>query len=398
MDTVKKFLTGCFENFKTVITTKYARDAEAEDPHAYGLLLEHLTLKNAHRIIIFSVFSFIAGLICVIAGEHNAFGITGSVLLMTSSLLFIWLMCRTAFESIPNINLINMFTYIYWIVITAACILVSVSEQTEGKTPYFFLIYIAAAAAVPVAKIYESLFFAAVMLIYGIAYGVSAQRGVLYYIAAAVVVISYVWISSVARCCYSSLWLGRRRLSTTEERCRQISRRDTLTGLLNKTGLAAKFSELSGKKGGTISVVMVDLDNFRMFNHMYGYDRSDECLYRVCNCMRIVAKPYTDLVSRFGGDEFVLVFENMGEIEVVKIAEQIRQSIETMAQTFGDSIVTVSVGVSGAKQLAGNNTYSELLNEADEQLMVAKSSGRNCIGFKGRPFIHENRRSPFGAK
>lgn len=398
MDTVKTFLTDCFESIKTVVTTKYARDAEVEDPHAYGLLLEHLTLKNAHRIILFSVFSFIAGLICVIAGEHDAFGITGSVLLMTSSLLFIWLMCRTAFESIPNHKLINLFTYIYWVLITAGSILVAVSEQTAGKTPYFFLIYIAAATAVPVVKIYESAFFAAVMLIYGIAYGVTAHRGLMYYIAAASVIIAYIWLSSVVRCCYTSLWLGRRRLNTTEERCIQISRRDTLTGLLNKAGLAAKFSELSGRKGGTISVVMVDVDNFRVFNHIYGYDRSDECLYRICNCMRIVAKPYTELVSRFGGDEFVLVFEDMNEVEVVKLAEQIRQSIETMAQTFGNSIVTVSIGVSGAKQLAGNNTYAELLNEADEQLMVAKSSGRNCIGFKGRPFIHESRRSPFGAK
>ena len=69
-----------------------------------------------------------------------------------------------------------------------------------------------------------------------------------------------------------------------------------------------------------------------------------------------------------------------------------------MAQPFGDSIVTVSIGVSGVAQLKNKETYSELLNEADDQLIIAKNSGRNCIGFKGRPFIHENRHPVAGSR
>ena len=394
MDSVKTFLSERIENIRTIITTRSVKESESEDPHAFGLLIEHLCLKNAYRIIIFSVISFIAGLICAIFGEHSFLGVTGSVVIMASSVIFFWLMCRTSFEEYPNYSLIRIFTYIYWAAVSLGSVLVSVSEQNEGKTPYFFLIYIATVIAVPVVKLYESAFFGAVILIYGISFGASTEKGVLYFISVFAVTAAYMWLSSVVRCCYSSLWLGRRRLDTTEQRCLQIARKDTLTGLLNKTGLSAKFSDLLQNKhnGEKISVVLIDIDNFRFFNHMYGYDKSDECLYRVCNCIRIVSKPYTELVSRFGGDEFVLVFEDLDEVETVKIAEQLRQSIETMAQPFGNGIVTVSVGVSGTKTLVGKITYSELLNEADEQLMIAKSSGRNCIGFKGRPFIHENRR------
>ncbi len=391
---LKTFISKAIGNIRYVVDTTYAKEAETEDPHSYGLLMEHLWLKNAHRVIMCSVFTFICGALTAIFGEHAPLGMIGSILLMGASVAFLWLMYKAVFDGVPNYKQIKLFSYLYWISMTAGSIMVALAEQLSEQTPYFFLIFLAVIVSVPIVSLYESLFFAGVILISMLYYGISLEKGVLYYIAAAAVTIAYFWLASLIRCCYSSIWLGRRRIETTEDRCIQISRKDALTGLLNKSGLSDKFAEITARPTDkkNMSVILIDIDNFRVFNHLYGYDKSDDCLYRVCNCIKIVSKPYTQLISRFGGDEFVLIFEDTDEVETVKIAEQLRQSVETMAQPFGNGIVTVSIGVSGVSEKVDREEYSELLKEADKQLAIAKASGKNCIGFKDRPFIHEKRR------
>ncbi|MBR1833222.1 MAG: GGDEF domain-containing protein [Ruminiclostridium sp.] len=395
MNKFSSFFSEKFDNLKSVITARQEHDAENSDRHGYRLLIEHLELKNGGRIVIFSVVTFILGLLEILLGGHQVIGVTGAVILVIGSAILCWLCAKTILDNTTDTRLMKLFINVYWIMFAICEIIISVSEQLEGKIPYSFLIFIAAFISVPVVKLYESAFFAAVTLIYLVSYGIGNGMGVMYYIGAVALAVAYVWIAAAVRAYYSSIWLTERQLDLTEERCTQISCQDTLTGLLNKAGLSAKFTELSssGQKE-KICVVLIDIDNFRAYNHLYGYDKSDDCLYKLCNCIKIVAKPYTELISRFGGDKFVLVLENMNAVEAVKIAEQVRQSIETMAQPFGKGIVTVSIGVSGDAELKSKNTYSDLLNEADNQLIIAKKSGRNCIGFGGRPFIRDGRADP----
>lgn len=397
MESIRSFISEKTENIKAVLTAKYEKDAETEDPNAYRSLQDHIVYKNAGRVAVFSVFIFVAGILELIFGVGTTLCTVGSLILMISSGIMCWLCSRTLLSRHPDHALLKLLSIVFWIVFTIGVLLISVSEQLKGLFPYSFLMYIAAVCSVPVVDLRESLLFAAVIFIYPVVYGVSASKDVMFFISVAAVTVAYVWIAAVIRCCYANIRIGEYRLEMTEERCTQISRKDTLTGLLNKAGLSAKFSEMSENGGSrTISVILIDIDNFRAFNHMYGYAASDSCLYRVCNCIKIMAKPYTELISRFGGDDFVLIFENMNEVDTVKLAEQLRQSVETMAQPFGNGIVTVSIGVSGAAPLKSKDTYSELLNEADDQLIIAKNSGRNCIGFKGRAFINDNRRSAAG--
>lgn len=395
---VSSFISDAVENVKYVIAGKYAKEAETEDPHAFRLLVEHIQLKNAHRIIIFSIVSCVCGLLHLMFGEHSAIGIAGAAIISAASLLFLWLMYKAVFDSKPMYKTIRIITYLYWISLTVGSVLIGLSEQFAGKTPYSFLIFFAAVVSVPVVSLYESLFFGIVILASTFVHGGMTGKGVLYFVAAAAITLAYMWLSSVIRCCYSNIWLGRRRIELTEERCIQLSHKDSLTGLLNKAGLSDKFNDIVSQHTDikSMAVLLIDIDNFRLYNHMNGYDRSDECLYRVCNCIKIVSKPYTELISRFGGDEFVLILENIDEVGSVKIAEQLRQSIETMAQPFGKGIVTVSIGISGVSEKVDRNAYSDLLKEADEQLAVAKYSGKNCIGFKGRPFIHDKRHPAAG--
>ncbi len=398
MDSLSSFLKTKYENISSVLTARYEKDAENEDPGAYRLLQNHIVEKNSGRVIVFSVFTLIAAVLELIFGVKSTLCTIGGVLLIVDAVVCCWLCARTLFTRNPDHAQLRLFTVIFWFAFTLGMLFVSVAEQNDGRFPYSFLIFIAAVFSIPLVKLHESAFFAAVMFIYPAIYGSLEEKELMFFISAAAVTVSYVWIAAVVRCCYANIRIGEHRLEMTEERCTQIARKDTLTGLLNKAGLSAKFAELSERGGEKkISVILIDLDNFRAYNHIYGYDASDSCLYRVCNCIKIIAKQYTPLVSRFGGDDFVLILENMDEIETVKLAEQLRQSVEQMAQPFGNGIVTVSVGVSGSALLKSKQTYSELLNEADDQLIIAKNCGKNCIGFKGRPFIHDKRRPAGGS-
>lgn len=399
MEKLSSFLKSKFENIVAVFTGSYEKDAENEDPNAYRSLQNRIIHKNAGRVGVFAAFVLLVGVIELVFGIGTPICNAGAILLILSAVVFCWLCLKTVTSKLRDHALMRLFTILFWLTFTVGMIVISFGEQTYGSFPYSFLIYIAAVFSVPVVKMYESLFFAAVMLIYPVVYGVTSEKGLIYYISVIVLVISYLWIAAVVRCCYANIFIGECRLEQTEERCTQIARKDTLTGLLNKTGLSAKFAEMADDPGDKkISVVLIDIDNFRLYNHLYGYDASDSCLYRVCNCVKIVAKQYTELVSRFGGDDFVLILENMNELETIKLAEQLRQSVETMSQPFGNSIVTVSIGVSHCSELKGKETYSELLNEADDQLIIAKNSGRNCIGFNGRPFIQANRHPAAGTR
>ena len=376
------------------MTAQYEKEARQEDPRTYDLLITHLYNKNAHRALLMCVPVLLMGIVELLDHSKDVFGIAGTVIMMLSAAVFMWLFGKASFSRDTNVSLLRTLLYSFWGIFTTSVAVIAVSRTISGAFPYCALAYIVLMLIFPIMNIFEGLAVTAVILLSSLIYGLNTKQGFVFYMLVLLISVAYLWVSSIVRCCYANIWLGERRLDMTEERCRLISQKDSLTGLLNKAGLSAKFAEFDEQFGGdkTISVILIDIDNFRAFNHMYGYDKSDECLYRVCNCIKIVAKPYTDLVSRFGGDDFVLVFENMNDIEVVKLAEQLRQSVETMAQTFGNGIVTVSIGVSGSAKLAGKQTYSDLLKEADNMLMVAKNGGKNCIGFKGQAFLHESRR------
>ena len=99
-----------------------------------------------------------------------------------------------------------------------------------------------------------------------------------------------------------------------------------------------------------------------------------------------MAKPVTDIIARYGGDEFVLIVQNTKEYDLVSFAEQIRRNVERMALPDGnEGIMTVTVGVSSIAQ-GDFFDYSKLLQEAEENLTLAKNGGKNCVGYMGNVF------------
>lgn len=395
------FIKDFFKNIiNTISENKY--NQLKYDEYSKRQLNEYILVKNSKCCYAFTIIGLILGIlffVLYIAGVSAAQGgflkIVGSITLFLSSLVFFALYKTELKGHNSDFNKLKIYFLLFWNLFTISGFFITAGFYSCGEGVYPYLLFLSLITAVPVFRIYESIVAAVIYLIPIIYYGVNEGYGFGFYIILAIVLFVMIWIMSIRFEFTVGKWLDRRKIKNATERCQSISQTDNLTGMLNRTGLTAKLKERygDGSNGHRIAVIMADIDNFRFYNHKYGFDKSDSCLYNICNCIRITSKPVTDIVSRFGGDDFILVVEDMEELELVRFAEQLRSTVEMMAVPFGENgIVTISVGISELSELKDDNTYSKLLNEADSQLIIAKNSGKNCIGYRNRAFIQEKRK------
>ena len=157
----------------------------------------------------------------------------------------------------------------------------------------------------------------------------------------------------------------------------KIAGTDYLTGLYNRM----KFMELyvsqyklSREKGDKLSLLMVDIDHFKKINDTYGHNIGDKVLKQVSNILLQTLR-HTDILSRWGGEEFLALLPTVDSKQAVKIAEQIRSNIKNFKlKNFPN--VTVSIGVAEIKE---NEEFERLLNRVDKALYNAKNNGRDRV-------------------
>ncbi|WP_445487271.1 GGDEF domain-containing protein [Rhodopseudomonas sp. RCAM05734] len=162
------------------------------------------------------------------------------------------------------------------------------------------------------------------------------------------------------------------------------ARRDTLTGLANRHHLDEELLKLwSAPKHGAsfVSVVMLDVDNFKNLNDRYGHGAGDLCLKRIAATLIAELRGAGDHAIRYGGEEFLLLLPQLRLVDAVRIAERIRRAIE-QAEIPNESsdqggVVTASFGVAACNVTALSAT--ELIAAADSALYVAKMRGRNQV-------------------
>jgi diguanylate cyclase (GGDEF)-like protein/PAS domain S-box-containing protein len=170
------------------------------------------------------------------------------------------------------------------------------------------------------------------------------------------------------------------RRKTVELQLERAARRDSLTGLLNRTAFADRLAErLAASPGGCGALLFVDLDRFKHINDSMGHLVGDEVLSCVAGRLRgAVAEP--GLVARVGGDEFLVHFESSGGVGAVRAeAERLRMVLEEPMRIGGSQILTsVSIGVAVA---AAEMKADELVHAADLAMYAAKEAGRNRVVF-----------------
>ncbi len=156
-----------------------------------------------------------------------------------------------------------------------------------------------------------------------------------------------------------------------------LANRDPLTLCLNRRSLAQSFDKLFAQakaNGGHLSCMMADIDFFKSVNDRFGHATGDLVIKTVADVLKTCTRE-TDLVGRYGGEEFCVVLPTLALDKAVKIAERIRQTIEK--SSCSGVKITVSLGVAAIESNA--NTPDEMINQADKALYAAKKSGRNRV-------------------
>lgn len=163
----------------------------------------------------------------------------------------------------------------------------------------------------------------------------------------------------------------------------RLASRDPLTGCLNRRAFFAEFEKAFAEnqlQGIEFCCLMVDIDHFKCVNDQFGHGVGDQAIQAVAVCLGVGLR-LTDLICRYGGEEFCLMFPGTSLREASDLAERLRAHVEAEAaervRTVPRLVLTVSCGVSST--VFGARTPLELIDQADKALYAAKESGRNCV-------------------
>lgn len=161
----------------------------------------------------------------------------------------------------------------------------------------------------------------------------------------------------------------------------ELAIRDNLTGAYNKLYFHERLQEElmnAQNECYELSVAMFDIDHFKKFNDTYGHLFGDKVLKTVVEVISQSIRS-KDIIARFGGEEFIILFPHTSLIKASKIVERLREKIEHTNIEDGSVCVSVtaSFGVANFPKNASN--IMELLKDADDALYKAKDSGRNCV-------------------
>lgn len=162
---------------------------------------------------------------------------------------------------------------------------------------------------------------------------------------------------------------------------------DAMTGLANRRKLDdVLLSELKrkGRSDRPLSLIMMDVDYFKLYNDRYGHVAGDDCLKGIACVLKEVIKRPSDLVFRYGGEEFGCVLPMTDNKGAIQIAEQIRKSVEALKIPHANSKVSDRVTISlGVLTLDDSNEMKpeDFVVACDKMLYKAKHSGRNRVAY-----------------
>lgn len=159
-----------------------------------------------------------------------------------------------------------------------------------------------------------------------------------------------------------------------KESIRQKSRTDNLTKINNRTGLMYEFDSML-IKDEPFSILILDIDFFKTINDTLGHIVGDKCIKELALIAKTSIRS-TDIIGRYGGDEFVIILPHTDSKTALKVGENLRSRV---AKTK-DPHYTVSIGVGCYPE--DGQTFESLLNFADESLYLSKKKGKNAVSYK----------------
>jgi diguanylate cyclase (GGDEF)-like protein len=175
-----------------------------------------------------------------------------------------------------------------------------------------------------------------------------------------------------------------RELVATNDRLTVIASIDMLSGLANRRGFQSRldFEWMKAQQyDSELSLLMIDVDHFKLFNDTYGHPEGDACLTRLGETLAGISAENMGFAGRYGGEEFCLLLPNTDAARALEIGETVRTAVQALAMphcTSSHQTVTVSVGVASTRP---NDTQrpGDLIEAADAALYAAKHRGRNAV-------------------
>lgn len=173
-------------------------------------------------------------------------------------------------------------------------------------------------------------------------------------------------------------------LQLLTQRLQYLSTTDGLTQVANRRHFEQELERewrRCQRVSEPLSLIMLDVDDFKQYNDSYGHPMGDDCLKRVADVMRQICQRSSDLCARYGGEEFIVLLPNMTPDDAASLADVIRETIQHLnidhnRSDFG--VVTVSAGVAGGVPRLGQSP-EDFIRRADELLYQAKGGGRNRV-------------------
>jgi len=165
------------------------------------------------------------------------------------------------------------------------------------------------------------------------------------------------------------------------DKIKQVSDTDELTGIYNMRAFSSMLQRAfrqSVRYGHALSVVMIDSDNLKQINDTYGHESGNRLLQHLVRCIREQLRG-SDVMARFGGDEFIVLLPETSNKGALEMAERIRKAIEVSRFDVrsGDTNITVSLGIASYPEDGGN--LDVILDKADKAMYRAKQRGRNRV-------------------
>jgi diguanylate cyclase (GGDEF)-like protein len=160
---------------------------------------------------------------------------------------------------------------------------------------------------------------------------------------------------------------------------------DALTGLGNRHWMKDMFERevtRAQHSGKSVCLMMIDVDNFKRFNDQYGHIAGDRVLIAVAAALREYLRP-TDLIARFGGDEFAALLPDVDLGQAQHTADRLRAQVASLSPPSLSTAITISIGVSAN---GPDDDVGALVQRADAAMYDAKEQGRNRVAIRGNSY------------
>lgn len=178
----------------------------------------------------------------------------------------------------------------------------------------------------------------------------------------------------------NSMESDNQRLTHELSRAHELSMTDELTGLPNRRAFLIRLIDEFGRAkryGSKLVLAMIDLDGFKKVNDEYGHMAGDEVLKVYANDCFTAFRHY-DLVSRFGGEEFAVLFPNTDAQGALTAISNVREQLAVTQVVFSDHIIILPSFSAGVSVVHAKDSVDQIIKRADEALYAAKDMGRDC--------------------